>query len=96
MQNDWPFTDAPNTYAFTSAAILAGAPILRVHHDDDGTWQFHDGSDVTMADARVVSLFHAVSRDVSTRELVDLPCGWVATREDTSKPWVRMLTMSRE
>jgi hypothetical protein len=96
MNNDWSFSDAPNAYVFTTASILAGSPILRVTHDDGGDWQFHDEGNVTMADARVVSLKEAVSLDVSLLGLADLPRGWVANRDDASSPWVRMLSLRNE
>ncbi len=89
----WPFTDPKNVAVFTTAAILAGSPILYVFRDDDdGSWQFMPGTGVAMADARLVSLYYITQLDSTIYELADLPCGWHAQRSapDASWQWARM------
>lgn len=87
----WPFRESRNQASFTQRQILEeAAPILLVAHDvSDGTWQFLDGGDVIMEDARVVGLGEIVKLDPSIAELSDLPLGFVAVREDRGAPWSR-------
>jgi hypothetical protein len=91
MSSDWPFDDAPNSAALTTAFVLDGSPILRVYHDFDGGWQFHGSPDhSTSAEiARVVSLASMVKQDPSLAELHDLPFGWRAERAAVKRPWKR-------
>ena len=46
MGSDWPFSDPPNVLTFTlrSVAEKQQPILLVVHDDDDGGWQFLDGS----------------------------------------------------
>jgi hypothetical protein len=65
-------------------------PIVYVSHDsEDGMWQFHDGSDVEMDDAMVVSLKSMVDLDSTIAELHDLPLGWIAWRNAKDGAWQR-------
>lgn len=91
MSSDWPFSDPPNSIAFTSEAILSGkSPILYVSHDsDDGAWQFHSGEMLGVSEAKVKALGEMVKMDPTICELADLPLGSTATREGPTKPWIR-------
>jgi hypothetical protein len=65
-------------------------PILFVTHDeDDGTWQFLDGQNVTIEDSSIVSLKYMTLIDPSIEELADLPFGWKAHRQAQGAPWIR-------
>jgi hypothetical protein len=88
---DWPFSDPPETEAFTLARIAEGdAPIRLVTHDaDDGAWQFLDGEAVLESDAALVPLGLLAALDRSILELADLPLGWYATRPEPGAPWAR-------
>ena len=87
---NWPFADLPDVAVFTVGAVLSGAAILHIQHDEeDGAWQFLDGSDVSYTEARVVSLAEIVRRDPSVTDLADLPLGWQATRASPHQTWVR-------
>ena len=87
---DWPFADPPDTAIFTVGAVLSGAAILYVQHDEeDGAWQFLDGSDVSYTEARVVPLVEIVGLDPSVADVADLPLGWQATRDAPHQAWVR-------
>jgi hypothetical protein len=89
-ESDWPFDQAPNVGAITCRAILEGAPILHVSHDeDDHGWQFLDGRDADVAEGRVIGMHHALELDPGLREIADLPVGWVAWRESATHPWHR-------
>jgi hypothetical protein len=88
--SDWPFDDAPNTAVITTRQVLEGAPVLLVSHDaDDGSWQFLCGTTDDPADARLVGLGQAYTRDPTLGELADLPEGWQAWRAAPGERWER-------
>ena len=87
---DWPFDQSPRAAAITVRAVLDGAPILHVSHDeDDHGWQFLDGRPVDTDEARLISMAEAVAIDRSVREVADLPPGWIAWRDAAGRPWQR-------
>jgi len=89
---DWPFADPENVAVFTTIQVMRlGQPILYASHDDeDGAWQFHTGvAGASEGDAMVVSLSEVVEHDPTIRQLADLPCGWLAERDDIGSPWRR-------
>lgn len=86
----WPFDQAPNVAAITVRAVLEGAPILHVSHDeDDDGWQFLDGQEVVVEEGRVISMAEALDLDPTLRQIADLPSGWIASRENAAAAWVR-------
>ncbi|MEA5471831.1 hypothetical protein [Spirulina sp. 06S082] len=89
----WQFENPPNVAVLaTTDVIKKGIPILYVSHDsDDGCWQFHSGSDVSVDHAMVVSLKKIVELDSSIQILADLPLGWAAIRESIEHDWFRFL-----
>jgi hypothetical protein len=88
--DDWRFDQARNVAAVTSAAVLAGAPILLVvHYSDDDSWGFFDGAPFETANGRVVAMATAVDLDPSLNEVADLPPGCVARRSSGDAPWVQ-------
>lgn len=94
LPNDWPFDDPPNVAVFTVRSIVEGGlPILLVTHDeDDGAWQFHDGSDQPRdEDAMIVGLREMLDHDATIAELADLPYGWIAWRAAPDQPWQRQV-----
>ena len=87
---DWPFDQPPNAAAITVRAILDGAPILYVSHDeDDGGWQFLAGQRADLEDPRVIGMQTALRLDPSLRSIADLPVGWIARRSSESDAWMR-------
>jgi hypothetical protein len=87
---EWPFDQPPDAAAITVRSILDGDPILRVSHDaDDHGWQFLDGREVDMAEARLISMADALELEPGLRAIADLPPGWIAWREGPSGPWIR-------
>jgi hypothetical protein len=67
-----------------------GHPILLVSHDEDGDWQFLDGSDdPQVEDGVIVCLSHVLERGPSIADLADLPTGWIAWRSTADEPWRR-------
>ena len=89
LPEPWPFDQAPNVAAVTSTHITKdGADILLVtHYDDDHSWGFQSGLDVTMADAQVVSMKTIFTIDPTIAEIADLEPGWSAEREHVGGPW---------
>lgn len=88
----WPFADPENVAVITLRVITdKKAPILLVSHDeDDGMWQFLDGSEVPdPSDALIVSLKEIYLIDPTVGELADLPCGWHAWRGSPDQSWHR-------
>ncbi len=75
----WPFADSPDTLIFTTQPVLDGAPVVDVHHDEDGDWQMLCGTTLNPADGRMVHIEHLVQMHPSLRDLSDLPLGWSAT-----------------
>jgi hypothetical protein len=88
----WPFEAPPNTAAITLRSIaFHGAPILLVTHDqEDGQWQFLDGSDAPdPQDACIIALSNVLALDPSIQQIADLPEGWIAHREHAGSTWQR-------
>ena len=83
------FDDQQNTACIVCCHILEGHPILYVSHDeDDGMWQFLCGKAHETDDAKLVSLKSVFELDNSIGTLVDMPCGYYATRENQEDNWV--------
>lgn len=84
------FDENPRLGILTTAAVLAGAPILMVSHDeDDGGWQFMCGTTNEPADGRIVHLEDIVAMDPTVGDVADLPLGWVAFRSAVGGDWNR-------
>jgi hypothetical protein len=86
----WPFSEAINTATFCTIRVAnLGFPILHVSHDEEGDWQFLDGT-TDEPDGCLLLCFGCVfDRDKSLAELADLPVGWMAWRDEVGKPWDR-------
>jgi hypothetical protein len=89
LRNDWLFSEPHNVAILTTSGITERKyPILYVSHDaDDGSWQFHSGTDINIEEAKVISLSEIVNLDKSILELVDLPLGWIAVRSSKNSCW---------
>ena len=84
----FPFRAAPDTAVITCCHVLAGAPILRVTHDEeDGMWQFLCGGEHDASEARVIALKEAYALDASLGKLAKLPCGCAAQRSSKTGKW---------
>ena len=85
----WPFADPPHTTVLFSRSAAREGVVHVVVRDLEGRWQFLDGREVGLHEARIVTLGRAVALDASVLELSDLPPGWVAWRPNASAPWGR-------
>lgn len=90
------FNDFPNTMVITLKEILDGKkPVLYVSHDEeDGMWQFLDGSDeLDIDNARIVTIEEILRVDSSLSSLLDLSIGWKAERVDRDNKWLRQANL---
>ena len=87
----WPFDQAPDVVAITTAHVTArNAPILLVvHYAEDHSWAFLDGGAFSVKNGMVVSMRHIFDRDPSLRDVADLPPGWLAKRSHVGGQWER-------
>jgi hypothetical protein len=84
------FGENPRLGVVTTAAVLAGAPILMVSHDaDDGGWQFLCGTSNAPEEGRIVHLEEIVGMDPTVTEVADLALGWLAFRSAVGGEWHR-------
>ena len=88
MDEMFPFSEEPDTAAFTCCHVLSGErPVLYVSHDEDGYWQFLCGEDHEESDAKLVSLHSIYLLDNSLGQLAELECGHSAERESADDEW---------
>ncbi len=78
-----------NIYVFTTRYVMKEqSPIVRVLHDEDGDWQFlGDEGNLTESDAVVISLGEIIELDNSLKEIINLPIGKQALRNDRGESW---------
>jgi hypothetical protein len=93
LSEAWPFDDPVNVAVITTTSVLRdGRPVLLVMRDErDGQWQFLDGGEPRIEDAKLVSLYFMTTLDPTVIELANLPCGWIARRESSTDPWHRQM-----
>lgn len=84
---DFKFYEERNVAVFTSKQVLDGDPILYVHHDNDGNWQFQGSAETGPDDVIVVSLESITKLDPSVNEIYHLQYGWNAWREGVNEAW---------
>lgn len=86
----WPFENAQNTQCITVRGIMIeGKPILIAQRDDEGDWQFLDGSHLLVAEAMVMSLAQMLEHDPSIREIADMMPQNRAFRSSARVSWQR-------
>lgn len=86
----WKLTLSPHTGVYTTKKIMNDEePITYVAHDSDDDWQFHGPSESNREDVAFVCLHHILDKDSSLEKVLDLPCGWIAWREDVVDKWSR-------
>jgi hypothetical protein len=85
--HDFKFREERNVAVFTTRQVLEGSPILRVVHEDDGSWQFLCDTTYDVADLKIVTLEEIVKRDPTVTDLFQLNYGWQAFREAIGGKW---------
>ena len=88
---DFKFFAPRNVCTFTVKQIVNGEkPILYVvHEDEDGSWQFLTGDELSMDDSMVVGLSEITKLDPTVNELFNMPTGQSATRKFIGDKWIR-------
>jgi hypothetical protein len=77
------------TRSFVTQPVLDGSePVRSVVHDDDEDWQLLCGT-VDADDPKLFHLHHALDRDPSLLEVLDLEPGERADRDEPGDPWER-------
>lgn len=78
-----------NIYVFTTKYVIKkGSTIVRVLHDEDGDWQFlGDEGNLQEKDAMVVSLGEIIEHDTTLSEIMNLPKGKQALRNNIEDNW---------
>ena len=66
---DFKFREERNVAVFTTRQVLEGSPILRVVHEDDGSWQFLCDTTYEESDFKIVRLDEMVGRDPTVNKL---------------------------
>ena len=60
---------------------------LVFHDEEDGIWEFLDGEDVSEDKAAIISISEMGEIDPSIKELLELPRGFGAIRNDENETW---------
>jgi hypothetical protein len=90
VYDGWVFSESPHTGVYTTQRINEQKePITYVSHDEDGDWQFHGPGNSDAESAVLICFHHIVDRDLTIKELADLPLGWCAWRDKVGDPWNR-------
>jgi hypothetical protein len=87
---DWPFAVPIATATYCTGRVAKDRmPILHVSHDDEGDWQFLDGTTEEPEDCTLLCFGCVFEMDSRVGELADLPRGWMAWRDSPGHPWHR-------
>ena len=76
------------TRAFATEPVVHGQTVLGVVRDEDAEWQLLCGT-VEPVEPEIFHLHHALDRDHTLLEVLDLEPGGRADREARDRPWVR-------
>jgi hypothetical protein len=76
------------TRAFATEPVVRGEAVLGVVRDDDAEWQLLCGT-VEPDEPEIFHLHHALDRDHTLLEVLDLEPGQRADRESRDRPWLR-------
>ena len=79
-----------NVHVFTTHFVIKEkSPILSVYHDEDGDWQFlGKETDLREEDAMIVSLEEILNFDPTLKQILSLPIGSKAYRQDQYSGWI--------
>lgn len=84
------FYEPKNLGVYTTRRVIEDKyPILYVHHEKDGDWQFLCGTTNESEDCKLVCLEDIVKLDPTINALFDLPYGWKAERKMVLDMWDR-------
>jgi len=93
---DFKFREEKKLAVFTTRQWLKGdKPIVRVVHEDDGSWQFLTGNQLP-EDIRIVALEEIALNDPTVNEVFNLDYGKAADRECVGGKWIRSNVTDQE
>ena len=72
----------------TKFVIEDNSPLTYVSHDNEGDWQFFSQEDANESDARIVSLEEMIDRDPTINQILNIPTGKAAYRNNISDEWI--------
>ena len=85
--SDFENDNDPALVSYTTRAVINGAPVLEISHDEEG-WQFHAAPNAPGSnEPLLVSLDEVWKRHPGTALAADLPRGWKARRPTPDVPW---------
>lgn len=84
---DFKFQEERNLGVYTTHHVLEGKPILYVHHNADGDWQFHSEYEPQIEDAKLVCLEEIIKLDPTLNEMYHLNYGQTAYRNEIGSEW---------
>jgi hypothetical protein len=89
-ESEWPFNEPINTGTYCTGRVAKqGFSILHVSHDEDGDWQFLDGTTQEAEECTLLCFGCIFERDRTIGSLADLPRGWMAWRDSPDHKWER-------
>ncbi|SDH81960.1 hypothetical protein SAMN05192558_105201 [Actinokineospora alba] len=77
----------PSRKVYTTKPVVEGERVVWVCHDEDGDWQFFGETYVCEDDGRIIHLGHLLDQDESLRQVLHMPIGFAATRNDETSGW---------
>lgn len=84
---DFKYYEERNLGVYTTYHALEGKPILYVHHNEDGDWQFHTEFEPKIEDSKLVSLDEMIKLDRTLNEIYYLNYGQTAYRNEIGAKW---------
>lgn len=85
---DFKYHEEKNLGVYTTQHAFEGKPILRVHHDEDGDWQFHTEYEPKIEDSKLVCLEEIIKIDSTLNEVYHLNYGQTAYRKEIGAEWI--------
>lgn len=84
---DFKYLEEKNLGVYTTHHALEGKPILYVHHNEDGDWQFHTEYEPKIEDSKLICLEEIIKLDKTLNEIYFLNYGQTAYRNEIGGEW---------
>lgn len=84
---EFKYQEEKNLGVYTTHHAFEGKPILYVHHNEDGDWQFHTEYEPKIADSKLVCLEEIIKLDPTLNEVYYLNYGQTAYRNGIGGEW---------
>lgn len=86
--SEFKYQEEKNLGVYTTYHALEGKPILYVHHNEDGDWQFHSEYEPKLEDSKLVCLEEVIKLDPTLNEVFYLNYGQTAYRNGIGEEWI--------